>query len=52
MPTIGAMDFLTLEELSKFLKNKIKRNKSKKKKLKEIESKDDRLGSWFAVCSS
>jgi hypothetical protein len=46
------MEFLTLEELSKFLKNKIKRNKSKKKKLKEKESKDDLLGSWFAVCSS
>jgi hypothetical protein len=46
------MEFLTLEELSKLLKNKIKRNKSKKKKLKEKESKDDLLGSWFAVCSS
>jgi hypothetical protein len=28
---IGAMELLTLEELSKFLKIKIKRNKSKKK---------------------
>jgi hypothetical protein len=40
---IGAMELLTLEDLSKFLINKIKINKTKNK------SKNDRLGSWFAA---
>jgi hypothetical protein len=45
---IEAIEPHTLEELSKFYKNKeIKRNKSKKKSKREKESKDGRLGSWF-----
>jgi orotate phosphoribosyltransferase len=38
---IGVVELLTLEELSKFLKNKIKRNKNKNK-IKREKSKNDR----------
>jgi hypothetical protein len=52
MPRIGEIELLALEELGKFLKNKIKRNKSKKKIKEKKESKDCRLGSSFTAFST
>jgi hypothetical protein len=49
MPRIGEIELLALEELGKFLKNKIKRNKSKKK-IKEKKRKQG-LSSWLFFCS-
>jgi hypothetical protein len=51
---IGAVELLTLEELSKFLKNKIKRNKKKKKskKVKEKKVRMTVLALALHLCSS